>query len=222
MMKLIYRVLLYMLGLWILAVGVAFSVNSRLGVSPANSLPYALSTVSDISMGTWATIVFCSYILIQALLLRRAFKPVNVLQIVFSTIFGYFVDLARWTLGDFSIPTYAGQLTMLAISILLVGLGLVFYLSVELVPMPMEGMAIAIQKKLPRFQFYQTKIFVDCMGVLAAIVVSLAGSGVVAGVREGTVISAVLIGKVMGMLMKPLDPIIRRICFDEVESHSTS
>ena len=87
---------IYCLGLLFLAFGVALSVNSNLGVSPVNSLPYVISKVVNVQMGTCVTIVFCAYILMQVLILRKEFNHINLLQIVFSTIFGYFVDFAKW------------------------------------------------------------------------------------------------------------------------------
>lgn len=213
--KLVYRILYYILGLLLLAFGVAFSVNSGLGVSPTNSLPYVVSVVSGIDLGIAVVIVFSVYILIQIILLRKEFKLINLLQLAFSTVFGYFVNFARLILGDFALPTYFGQLVMLAVSIVLIALGLVFYLTAELVPMPMEGMSLAISKKLPRFQFHQIKICVDSLSVATATIIALTATGGITGVREGTVISALVIGKVMQIMMKPLKPVIRSVCFDE-------
>ncbi|MDR2909373.1 MAG: DUF6198 family protein, partial [Oscillospiraceae bacterium] len=194
--RMIFRLFFYLLGLLLLALGVAFSVNSGLGVSPTNSLPYAVSAVSGVTMGACVTLVFCCYILLQILLLRRRFKPVNLLQIVFSSLFGVFVDFAKGLLGSFTLPGYAGRLGMLAASIFIVAVGLVFYLSAELIPMPMEGLALAVhQKLLAKMQFHQVKIVVDSLSVLSALLVTLLGTGAVDGVREGTVISALLIGK---------------------------
>ena len=39
-MKFVKRIAIYLAGLFFVALGVAFSVNSTLGVSPVNSLPY--------------------------------------------------------------------------------------------------------------------------------------------------------------------------------------
>lgn len=44
----------------------------------------------------------------------------------------------------FVIPTYFGQLLMMAISIVLVALGVAIYMDVKLINMPMEGMTLAI------------------------------------------------------------------------------
>ena len=110
----------YCLGLMFLALGVAVSVSSNLGVSPVNSLPYVISLIVNVPMGACVTAIFCLYILLQFLILRRQFHPVNLLQIAFSTIFGYFVDFAKALLGSWMLPGYAGRLVMMAMSIVLI------------------------------------------------------------------------------------------------------
>lgn len=210
------RVLFYIAGLFFMAFGVAFSVNSKLGVSPVNSLPYVLSLISGINMGTCVIAIFSSYILIQILLLKRQFPWINLTQILFSAIFGYFVDLAKWVVGDFALPAYFGQLGMLAISILLVAIGVCLYMDVNLVNMPMEGMTCAVKETLfPKRQFHDVKVIMDCGVVGLGILLSLVFLGKVEGIREGTVICALLIGKLMKPLQKVMKPFVEKICFPE-------
>lgn len=210
----VIRVLIYCLGLLSLAFGVAFSVNSNLGVSPVNSLPYVISRIVNVQMGTCVTAVFCFYILLQILILGRKFNPVNLLQIVFSTIFGYFVDFAKMVLGDFTIPTYFGQLTMLAISIPLIAVGIVLYMDAQLVPMPMEGLSSCLADKFG-MSFPNMKTIVDCLVVGIGLVLCFVFLGKLDGLREGTIITAVVTGKVIALIKKPLSPILKKICFGE-------
>ena len=210
----VIRVLIYCLGLLSLAFGVAFSVNSNLGVSPVNSLPYVISRIVNVQMGTCVTAVFCFYILLQILILGRKFNPVNLLQIVFSTIFGYFVDFAKMVLGDFTIPTYFGQLTMLAISIPLIAVGIVLYMDAQLVPMPMEGLSSCLADKFG-VSFPNMKTIVDCLVVGIGLVLCFVFLGKLDGLREGTIITAVVTGKVIALIKKPLSPILKKICFGE-------
>lgn len=211
-LQLAARLTIYCLGLLILAFGIALSVNSNLGVSPVSSLPYAVSQITDISLGTCTTIVYALYVLLQMVLSRKKFQPALLLQLVFSTVFGYFVDGAKLILGDFMIPTYFGQLTMLATSVLLIGLSLVLYIDVQLVPMPAEGLVGCIAEKTGK-QFSSMKTLFDCTSVLAATVLSLVFLGNLVGIREGTVITAVLAGRMMGVFRKWLAPLIHKICF---------
>lgn len=208
------RVLIYCFALLLMAVGVALSVNSNLGVSPVNSLPYVISQILNVQMGSCVTVIFCFYILLQVLLLRREFQPVQLLQIVFSTIFGYFVDFAKRVMGDFAIPTYLGQLTMLAMSIVLIALGVLLYMDVQLVPMPMEGLSSTIAKKISR-PFPTMKMAIDCLVVLIGAVLSFVFLGKLDGIREGTIITAILVGKLIAVLKKPISPVVQKICFGE-------
>lgn len=212
--KLLKRILIYIVGLFCLALGVAFSINSRLGVSPVNSLPYIISLITGKEIGLCVIAIFSFFIVIQILILRSEFKWINLTQIIFSTIFGYFVDFAKFILGDFSIPTYAGQLVMLAISILLVALGVCLYLDVKLVKMPMEGMISAVKENiLKKLAFHDVKVIMDCTVVTIGILLSLVFLNGIVGIREGTVLCALLVGKIMKPMQKAIVPLIEKACF---------
>ena len=209
--KLLARLGIYCLGLLILAFGIALAVNSNLGVSPVSSLPYVVSQIAGISLGTCTIAVYIGYILLQ-MVISRKFQPALLLQLVFSTIFGWFVDGAKFVLGDFCLPGYLGQLVMLAASILLIGFSLVLYIDVQLAPMPAEGLVGCLSEKLGK-PFSSMKTFVDCSSVLLGAVLSLLFLHKLTGIREGTILTALLVGKMMGLLRKPVAPLIRKICF---------
>lgn len=213
--RIVYRILIYILGLMFLAFSVAIAINSNLGVSPVNSLPYIISQISGFAMGRCVTAIFLFFILLQILLLRRRFQWHNLLQIIFAAIFGYLVDFAKWVIGGFSIPTYPGQLTMLAISIVLIGVGITLYVNTRLIPLPTEGLSLALTEVIGKIKFHNIKIIIDCIIVLTGAVLSLVFLDTLIGIREGTVITAVFVGKVIGIVQKPLKPLIERICFQE-------
>ena len=215
------RLLFYFIALFFMALGVAFSANSDLGISPVNSLPYVISDIVKMQPGTCVTIVFCLYILVQVILLRKEFNPINLTQIIFSTIFGYFVNFTKWMVGDFLLPGgYIGRLGMQCIGIVLVAFGVFLYLDVELVPMPMEGMTMAIAKKVGK-PFPQVKTVVDCTVVLLGVILTVVCLHLIpfrdpgVRIREGTILAALVTGKVIEIIRKPLSPIVKKICFGE-------
>ena len=215
------RVLFYCIALFFMALGVAFSANSDLGISPVNSLPYVISDIVKMQPGTCVTIVFCLYILVQVILLRKEFNPINLTQIIFSTIFGYFVNFTKWMVGDFLLPGgYIGRLGMQCIGIVFVAFGVFLYLDVELVPMPMEGMTMAIAKKAGK-PFPQVKTVVDCTVVLLGVILTVVCLHLIpfrdpgVRIREGTILAALVTGKVIEIIRKPLSPIVKKICFGE-------
>ena len=208
------RIAVYCLGLLLLAFGVAISVNSNLGVSPVNSLPYVVSQILQVQMGSCVTAIFCFYILLQILIQRREFHPVNLLQILFSTLFGYFVDFAKALVGGWAIPTYFGKLVMLAMSIVLIALGVLLYMDAQLVPMPMEGLSSCVAKKLGK-PFPTMKTVIDCLVVAIGLVLCLVFLGELDGIREGTIITAAVTGKLVGILKKWISPFVNKLCFGE-------
>ena len=189
------RVLFYCIALFFMALGVAFSANSDLGISPVNSLPYVISDIVK--------------------------NPVNLFQIVFSTIFGYFVNFTKWMVGDFLFPGgYIGRLGMQCVGIVFVAFGVFLYLDVDLVPMPMEGMTMAIAKKAGQ-PFTKVKTIVDCAVVLLGVILTVVFLHLIpfrdpgVRIREGTILAALVTGKVIAIIRKPLSPIIQKICFGE-------
>ena len=216
--RLIYRILFYILGLFILAFGVTFSVNSNLGVSPVNSLPYEVSLITDVKLGTCVTIVFCCYILMQIIIKRKKFRIIDLTQVIFSTIFGYFTDLTGMIMGGFCLPGIVGRLVMAVISMILIAIGISMYVNCKLVPLPMEGLTLAITDTQTKRTFQQMKVIVDCIVVVASLTLSLVFLHGIQGVGVGTVLAAIFVGKIMQPVQKILVPIQDRICFPKLSA----
>ena len=215
LMKTLWRILIYILGLFCLAFSVTLAVSSNLGVIAGNTFPFLISQVTNISLGTCCTAVFFVYVLLQIVILRKDFKPFNLLQLVFSVLFGYFVRLTTLIIGGWVATSYLVQLLQLALSILLTGIGVVLYIQVDLLPMPPDCFLQAIIFKRPGNTLGKLRIIHDCVVVLISAVISYAAFSTILGIREGTLISAVFSGLAIDFFSKILAAPIRRVCFDE-------
>ena len=211
------RLFIYVLGLYIMAVGVVFSSRSALGVTPVSSLGNVLYQIgasagapSFVNLGNCTTAAFCLYLVAEFLVLRRDFKPAMLLQVVAALLFGQLVNLASAMLFFLPAPeTYVMRLVYLLVSIPLVSAGVMLYLSPNLLAMPGEGFCLAIVKKTGR-SMGTVKTFFDCSVVLLSAAASLLYFRGLVGVREGTVISALLVGFVLKLLQKPFQkPLLR-------------
>lgn len=211
-MRIFRKVIIYCLGLLFLAVGVTFSIKSRLGISPVNSIPYIVSLITGIEQGHVIIVVFAVFILIQIALLRRNFKARNLLQIIFSTVFGYFVTFSNFIFSFTPPDHYVIRLLLLVVSMILISIGIILYLRANILPMPPEGFMLAIQVITGK-EFHKVKTVVDTCLVLTATALALIFLGGFVGVREGTIIAAVFIGKIMGIIekifKKQIDALVR-------------
>ncbi len=206
------RLLVYLSGLFCMAVGVVFSVKSSLGVSPVTCLANVFYQITltwprgGLDLGVCTTAVYCLYILAELIILRRQFKARMLLQIVASFLFGTLVSLATSLFRFLPAPeAYPMRLLFLFVSIPLVALGVMLYLAPNILPTPGEGMSLAISARTG-LSVANCKMIFDCTMVVVSAVVSLVYFHGLVGVREGTVLSALLVGFVMKRMMRVCQP----------------
>lgn len=185
-----------------MTIGVAFSFKSNLGSSPISSIPYSISLIYPIDVGT-ATIIFhCILVFIEFLLLRKAFEAKFLLQVVAGVIFGWFTNIAVFIVGfvpDFGI---LGSFIFLAISIVVVAFGIFLYLPPDIVQLAGEGVmqAIAIVSNQP---FPKVKVIFDStMVVISFLMCGLLLNNFFASVGIGTVLAAIFIGTTLKYIVR--------------------
>ena len=148
------------------------------------------------------TIIF---ILIQVILLRKDFEKRQYLQLVIGTIFSAFIDFSLMLVNFINPVGYISQMLLLLISCVVVAFGVLLEIKTEIVYLPADGVIVAISN-VSNIEFPKVKPFVDSSMVSIAAILSLIFLGYLAGVREGTVISAIIIGPIVKILKKYLDP----------------
>lgn len=195
------RIVFYVLGLLILALAVSISVKSNLGVSPVSSVPLVFSNVSGIELGNMTIIVFCVYVLVQIVILRKAFPPVQLLQVVCAVLFGKFVTLTGAVIKNWVPSTYIEQLLMIVLATVLIATGIKLYLLAGIIPQAADGLVDTITRKTGR-KLANIKNFFDLGSVALSCAVSLIFTGKLIGIREGTVIAAIGVGRVIALLNK--------------------
>lgn len=219
MLRWVKRLAVYCTGLFIMAIGVVFSVKSALGVSPVTCLANVLHQILGdmavpVGLGVCTTASYCLYILVELLILRKDFQPRQLLQIVASFFFGFLVSCATKLFVFLPAPeSYPMRMLFLLCSIPLVALGVMLYLAPQILPTPGEGMSMAISKRTG-LTVASSKTVFDCCCVGISAITSLLYFHKLVGVREGTVICAVTVGFVMKCFLrfaeKPLMRFVER------------
>lgn len=180
-------------GLWIMAFGVAFSIKAGLGTSPISSLPYVLSLITPLTVGTATIAMHCVLILLQIILLRKNFQPIQLMQLPVAFLFGYLTDFAVWAIKSIPVISYGQQWGMCILGIFLVGIGVGCEVIADVVTLAGEGLILAVCNVF-HFPFPRIKISFDCTLVVCACVLSFLFLRHLEGVREGTAAAAVCVG----------------------------
>ncbi|MCD8383349.1 MAG: DUF6198 family protein [Clostridiales bacterium] len=204
------RYLFLLVGLLIMAFGVAFSIKAGLGTSPISSVPYVLSEALPLTVGNVTILMHCVFILLQIVILRRRYQPVQLLQLAVAIVFGYMTDFAVWALGGLECSGYAMQWFFCIVGILLVAVGVSFEVTANVVTLAGEGLVLAICQVAP-VKFGTMKVIFDVSLVVTACVLSLLLLHGLYGVREGTIAAALFVGTVSRQINKPLGRVGEKI-----------
>ena len=196
------RLIVYLIGLFIMTLGISMSVKSNLGVSPVSSIPYTITCITGLEMGK-ATILFhIVLVALQFLILRGAFQIKSLLQVVVGVIFGYFTTFSNYLFSF--LPTTDNlfiRLIMMLGSTVLIAVGIFFYLPADIMPLAGEGVmkAVADATHIP---FNKVKIAFDVTMVAISLISCLIVLRTLGSVGIGTVIAALLVGAILGVVTK--------------------
>ena len=191
------RYLILMIGLAVMAVGVAFSIK-------ADSVPYVISLFTPLTVGTVTILMHGVFILMQILILRKDYHLIQLMQLPAAFFFGYLTDFGVWALQGIHYGSYWQQWIFCVIGILLLGVGVFLEVKAGVVVLAGEGLVLAICQVLP-VKFGNMKVAFDVALVVTACVLGLVFTGQIQGVREGTVAAAILVGQIAKRLGKLME-----------------
>lgn len=199
----IKRYLIFILGLFLMAIGVSLSTRSNLGTSPISCVPYVLSLGLPMTIGQFTFIMNIALIIFQICLLRKQYKWIQLLQVVVAIIFAYFTDFTMGLFSWINVTTYPAQLGLFVLSCLVLALGVSFEVTANVVMMAGEGMVSAISI-VTKKEFGKIKVAFDVTLVICGFLLSLILFHRLNGIREGTIIAALLVGTVVRFINKHL------------------
>ena len=202
-METLKRYLIFLVGLFVNSLGVSLITKANLGTSPISSIPYVLSLNFPFTLGNFTIFFSIFLIVLQLIILRKNFKLEHILQIPVSIIFGYFIDLTMILFSWVNPEAYIMKIVYLLIGCLILGVGVYMEVLADVVMLPGESFVRAIVLTW-KTNFGTTKICFDVSMSVIAAVLSFIFAGSLAGVREGTVIAALLVGFIARLIGKKL------------------
>lgn len=202
--SLIKRYLVFIAGLYFLAMGISLIVHSSLGTTPISSMNYVLSINTSLSLGTWTFIVNLLMIIIQLWLASGKYGTRKdtieiLLQIPFSFIFSAFIDLNMILIHNLVPSNYGMAVGILLAGCIIQSIGVVLEIKPKAAMMSAEGLVKYIARRCNK-KFGNVKAYVDITLVSLAILISLAFTMRIEGVREGSVIAACITGYIVNFL----------------------
>ena len=208
--SLVLRYAAFIIGLVINSFGVVFITKGALGTSPISSVPYVLSLqFPALSFGVTTFIVNVVFVVIEIVLLRSDFRPFDLLQLVANLLFSACIDLSTGLLSWLDPQVLPTQLLSVIVGCAILAFGLSVEVAPNVLVVPGEGVVRAIAA-VARARFGTVKNLFDITLVAIAVVLSLLFFGGINGLGLGTIISAILVGRLCNVYNAHL-PLIDRI-----------
>ena len=207
------RVIFYVVGLLVLALGIILNTKSGLGVSPIISVSYSISTIWNFNFGNMTFVLYTVFVIVEIILHTiwnhreaakesAALKPaarkslplilgMDLLQLPLSLIFTRFMNLfSAW------IPApshgFASQLLVLAGGIICTGIGAAMSLN------PGDGIVQAIADFIHKPVGFTKNCF-DLFNICITISVGMIFAHKLVGVGIGTVVAVLGVGRVIAL-----------------------
>ncbi len=197
----LYRGIIYVLGLLILALGITLNTRTNLGVSPLISVAYCVSRLVDIDFGDATLVWYIIFVLVEIVchISMKKYKVIlaDILQIPLSIIFTRFMNIFTTV-----IPNMTGnivvRLVFLLIAIVLTGMGIVLTLNVRLIPNPGDGIVQALSDVCDK-KVSTVKNILDAVCASTTIVTGLVFARKIIGIGVGTILAVIFVGRVVAV-----------------------
>ncbi len=192
-----------------MGLGVSFSVKADLGVTPISSVPYVYSLNFPFTLGEMTIFMNAFFVAMQMAILRKKYSFIQLLQLPAVVVLGLFIDFTSVLISGINPSSYVEQIIWLLVSCVLLALGVFLVVKADLTFIPGDGLILVIAETYKR-DFGKTKMCFDSSMVVIGLVSSLLLMGKVAGIREGTVVAALLVGYLIRVYNKVLNAIIKK------------
>ena len=189
----------YLLGLILLAFGIALSIKTDLGTSPISSVAFSFSEVWDINLGVMNFIIYAVFVAAQFALRGKNSRAIDLLQLAVSFIFSWALNkIGNMISYDAAAHDFLANFGLLLVGMVLIGIGVSASLNMKLVPNPGDGIVQAVAEKMKWEQGFAKNV-VDIGCVCVTTTLSLVFAGELVGVGIGTVVAMLGVGRVVAV-----------------------
>ncbi|REB06480.1 hypothetical protein DVB69_12295 [Sporosarcina sp. BI001-red] len=204
------RLTLYIIGLFLLSLGVSLSIQASLGVSPVSSLAYAISLSFGLSIGITTILANILFITVQVILSKRINLREFAVQLIIVFLFGFFMDGTLFLVQLFPAPeNLLIRFVLLGISFFIIAIGVLAYFTAKLPVMPYDALTYVVSNRF-KMKFSKAKITSDLLNVAVAGIVCLVFIHSFGSIGIGTILAAYFIGKILGPMMPRFQPSLQQ------------
>ena len=196
------KIIIYLIGIFTLAIGSNLFLNAALGVAPSCSLALTFTFLLPGSYALYNFIMNSLILILEAFIVRK-FGKTQILQFIITFIYSYLIKLTSLFLTHIQPHSFLEQVLLAILACIVMALGITLTIHSNLTVMPYEGFIGALAFRLKK-DFGKLRVIIDVLFTLASIVISLILLHNINSVGLGTIIASFLTGGVVSFFNRIL------------------
>lgn len=182
----------------LLGLGISLQIKAGIGQSMLNAFALTLAELFHLEVGTMLNILNILFFITYILIRKTNFESRDVIQILATIANGYIINFfVYYVFADFAIDSYLLRVLTFLLGLCLASASLGAVLAIEIIRFPLESLCVVLCQKLNK-NLTTVRMRFDMLFLFSTLVISLI-SGNTIFIREGTVISFLLLSRLMGL-----------------------
>ncbi|MGG3889478.1 YczE/YyaS/YitT family protein [Metabacillus fastidiosus] len=178
------RLFFYLVGIFIMGLGVALTIKADLGVGAWDALNVGLENTFGLTIGKWVIIVGVVLLFVNAIIVKG--RPKFLAAITFVLI-GFSIDFWMLQVFDKLIPDLlVTKFVILSFGIFMLAMGVAMYLQAEFPVNPIDNLMLSLHERF-HFSLMKSRL----IGELSALLIAFLLHG---PIGIGTIIIALTVG----------------------------
>ena len=204
-------------GIALVCAGAAMGIIAALGQTTSTGTSYAIALALDIKVGNGLIILYCFFVLLQLVMLKRKFKPLFMIQIIPVVLHGWILNFFKYDFGPFlalNPQSYGERFAVYAIGVVLISIGFCCTKASGFANYPPDTFCALVAKRR-NMKFGTVKLIVDFCYVGATLLICLVAGLDFGIVREGTVIFAAANGVLINLFLPHIEKLftaVEKLC----------
>ena len=204
-------------GIALVCAGAAMGIIAALGQTTSTGTSYAIALALDIKVGNGLIILYCFFVLLQLVMLKRKFKPLFMIQIIPVVLHGWILNFFKYDFGPFlalNPQSYVERFAVYAIGVVLISIGFCCTKASGFANYPPDTFCALVAKRR-NMKFGTVKLIVDFCYVGATLLICLVAGLSFGSVREGTVIFAAANGVLINLFLPHIEKLftaVEKLC----------
>lgn len=189
------RIIIYLLGMIVLALGITLNTQAGLGASAIVSIPYTISQGTGANFPNLTLIVYCMLVVAQFFIKGKNWRWIDALQAVVGIVFTRFLALFQYVIA-YKSGVFAKDLVVLLLGILFTGIGAAMTVDMQLIPNPGDGIVGSLAERSGRELGFCKNCF-DAFCVACSLIIGFTFGNPLMGIGLGTILSMLGVGRVI-------------------------